>query len=566
MKAQLSENSNLPGPLPARMLNEFAYCPRLAYLMWVQGEWAESADTVDGKIKHRRVDQAPKRGKSEASAAQASEPIEKFHTRSVHLTSERLGLTAKIDLVEGEGDRVTPVDYKRGKRPHVALGAWEPERVQVCVQGLLLREHGYVSDEGILYFAGSRERVIVHFDDELVNRTLQLAEEMRRVVASEVLPPPLEDSPKCPRCSLVSICLPDEIRLLNQDSSEAAPARPLFPSDDNALPLYVQHQGSRVVKDSGLLRVLESDERVTEARLREVSQLVIFGGVQITASVIRELCTRGVPICHLSHGGWFYGLTHGMSHKNVELRQAQYAAAADRAKSLALARRFVEAKILNSRTLLRRNHSELGDEIIDGFKGDLRRATQVESIESLLGVEGTAAARYFGNFSGMLRPAADAVGAFDFACRNRRPPRDPVNALLSFTYALLTKDFTTVLFSVGFDPYLGFFHKPRYGRPSLALDLMEEFRPLIADSVVLTVINNGEVDRKDFILGMGGVGLTQGGRIQLIRAYERRMAQEIIHPVFGYRISYRRVLEVQARLLGRYLTGEIRNYPSFLTR
>ena len=557
--------SDLPGPLPARMLNEFAYCPRLAYLEWVQGEWADSADTVDGKFHHRRVDQEPKRRKAE-QAEQAEEPIERFHARSVHLTSERLGLTAKIDLVEGEGNRVTPVEYKRSKRPHIVQGAWEPERVQVCVQGLLLREHGYVCEEGILYFAGSRDRVVVRFDDELVNRTLQLAEEMRQVVTSEAMPPPLEDSPKCPRCSLVSICLPDEIRFLNKATDEENPPRPLVPSADDALPMYVQHQGARVVKDGGLLRVLEGEEKLAEARLREISQLAVFGGVQVTSSVIRELCSRGMPICHLSHGGWFDGITHGMFHKNVDLRRQQYAAAAAPEKSLSLARRFVQAKILNSRTLLRRNHSELPDDILDGFKGDLRRAGKAENVESLLGMEGTAASRYFAHFGGMLRPADGAVATFDFTHRNRRPPRDPVNALLSFAYAMLTKDFTTTLFSVGFDPYLGFFHKPRYGRPALALDLMEEFRPLLADSVVLTLINNSEIHPEDFITTWAGVALTQGGRMQFLNAYERRMRQEVIHPVFGYRISYRRVLEVQARLLGRFLMGEISEYPSFLTR
>jgi CRISPR-associated protein Cas1 len=166
----------------------------------------------------------------------------------------------------------------------------------------------------------------------------------------------------------------------------------------------------------------------------------------------------------------------------------------------------------------------------------------------------------------MLRPTDNEIGTFDFNQRNRRPPRDPVNALLSFAYAMLTKDFAVTLFSVGFDPYLGFFHKLRYGRPSLALDLMEEFRPLIADSVVLTLINNGEVRPEDFITTWARVALTQGGRMQVLAAYERRMRQEIIHPVFGYRISYRRVLEVQARLLARYLMGEISQYPSFLTR
>jgi CRISPR-associated protein Cas1 len=547
------------------MLNEFAYCPRLAYLEWAQGEWSDSADTVDGQFHHRRVNQEPKRRKPE-QAEEAEQPLEKIHARSVYLTSERLGLTAKIDLVEGEGNYVTPVEYKRGKRPHAAKGAWEPERVQVCVQGLLLREHGYVSEEGVLYFAGSRERVAVPFDDELVNRTLQLANEMRQTVTSEALPPPLEDSPKCPRCSLVSICLPDEVRFLNKAENHENPPRALFPAADDALPLYVQSQGVRVTKDGGLLRIFEGDQLLTQARLREVSQLSVFGGVQITASVIRELCSRGVPICHLSHGGWFYGITHGMFHKNVELRRQQYAAAEDREKSLRLARRFVQAKILNCRTLLRRNHSDLPDEVLEGIKGDLRRASRAESIETLLGVEGTAAGRYFARFDGMLRPVDSSVGAFDFAQRNRRPPRDPVNALLSFAYAMLTKDFATTLFSVGFDPYLGFFHKPRYGRPALALDLMEEFRPLIADSVVLTLINNGEIRPEDFITSWAGVALTQGGRMQVLTAYERRMRQEIIHPVFGYRISYRRVLEVQARLLGRYLMGEINEYPVFLTR
>jgi CRISPR-associated protein Cas1 len=185
-----------------------------------------------------------------------------------------------------------------------------------------------------------------------------------------------------------------------------------------------------------------------------------------------------VPICYFSHGGWFYGITHGMFHKNIELRRRQYAAAEDTEKSLSLARRFVQAKILNSRTLLRRNHSAVPVETLDGLKADLRRASKAENVETLLGVEGNAASRYFSQFGGMLRPADNKVGAFDFNSRNRRPPRDAVNALLSFAYSLLTKDFATTLFSVGFDPLLGFFHKPRYGRPALALDLMEEFRPL----------------------------------------------------------------------------------------
>jgi CRISPR-associated protein Cas1 len=250
----------------------------------------------------------------------------------------------------------------------------------------------------------------------------------------------------------------------------------------------------------------------------------------------------------------------------VELRRHQYEAATDPQRSLALARRFVRAKIANCRTLLRRNHPELSESLLRDLKADMDKAAEADRMDSLLGIEGTAAHRYFSAFGEMLHAGEDATTTFDFQQRNRRPPRDPVNAMLSFAYALLTREWTAVLQAVGFDPYLGFYHQPRYGRPALALDLMEEFRPLIGDSAVLTAINNGEMKAADFISAMGAVALTAAGRKKFIEAYERRMSQEITHPIFGYRISYRRVLEVQARLLGRYLAGEIPEYPSFTTR
>jgi CRISP-associated protein Cas1 len=156
--------------------------------------------------------------------------------------------------------------------------------------------------------------------------------------------------------------------------------------------------------------------------------------------------------------------------------------------------------------------------------------------------------------------------AFDVSGRNRRPPKDPVNALLSFVYSLLVKDLTVTLQAVGFDPLLGFFHRPRYGRPSLALDLAEEFRPLIGDSVVLTLINNGEVGASSFVSQAGASALTEAGRRSVLAAYERRLETEVTHPLFGYRVSYRRILEVQSRLLARTLLGEIEEYPNFCTR
>jgi CRISPR-associated protein Cas1 len=165
----------------------------------------------------------------------------------------------------------------------------------------------------------------------------------------------------------------------------------------------------------------------------------------------------------------------------------------------------------------------------------------------------------------MLR-TDDERGTFDLDGRNRRPPRDPVNALLSLCYALLTKDIAVTLANVGLDPLVGFYHQPRFGRPGLALDLMEELRPLIGDSVVITAINTGAVRRTDFLVYAGGVALEPAGRRRLIQTYERRMDQLVTHPLFGYRLTYRRLLEVQGRLLARVLLGELAHYPSFRTR
>ncbi len=549
--------------LPARMVNEFAYCPRLAYFEWVDGAFADNAETVEGRSHHRRVDAPPKQARSSDESESEERTI---HQRSVWLSSERLGVTAKIDLVEGSGNAVVPVDYKRGKRPHTAQGAWEPERVQLCVQGLLLKEQGYLCDRGVLYYVGSRERVEVPFDDDLIARTLELVEGMRTVTQATVAPPPLVDSPKCPRCSLVGLCLPDEIGWLRGCHEGESPVlRKLVPASDDALPLHVQTPGAKLAKDGDCLLIKDHDEVIGEARLVETSQVVLYGAVQVSTQVVQELCKRDIPLVYCSSGGWFYGMTSGLPHKHVELRRRQYAAAADPEGCLALARRFVQAKIANCRTMLRRNHRAVPEAIVQELKRDQVQAGAAESLASLLGIEGTAARRYFTEFGGMLKEAEPGA-RFDFDGRNRRPPRDPVNAMLSLLYAMLAREWTVVLHSVGLDPYLGFYHQPRYGRPALALDMMEEFRPLIADSAVLTAINNGEIRATDWIERMGTVTLTPEGRRRLIETYERRMGQELTHPVFGYQISYRRVLEVQARLLGRYLLGEIPEFPAIVTR
>lgn len=553
--------NNTPDLVPARMVNEYVYCPRLAYIEWVQADFAENYDVAEGRFRHRRVDEE----KGTFPEVIAAEDV--IHARSVMLSSPGEYLISKIDVIEGDATAVMPVDYKRGAVPDIPAKAWDADRVQLCAQGLVLRDNGYTCNGGAIYYVESKTRVPVEFNDALIAQTRQAITGVREMARKGVIPPPLEDSPKCFRCSLAGICLPDETNMLaGRVTPDSDALRRILPARDDALPLYVQMQGARIGKSGEVFEVRAKKEKVAEARIFETSHVAIFGNVQVSTQAIQEMCSRGIPLTLFTTGGWYYGSATGMAHKNVELRIAQYAASADQNKSLALAREMIAAKIDNCRTLLMRNHNDLSDKVSGELKRYSESARNTKEVSSLLGVEGMAARTYFSVFAGMLKNNAGESWSFDFNGRNRRPPLDPVNALLSYAYALLVKDITVTLFAVGFDPYLGFYHTLRYGRPSLALDLMEEFRPIVADSVVIWMINNRVLADEDFIKRGRAVALKSEARKKFIAAYERRLDALIIHPVFGYRISYRRVLEVQARLLGRFLTGEIAEYPSFRTR
>ena len=575
-------------PVPARMLNEVLYCERLMYLEWVQGQWADNYYTVDGKGVHKRVDRGKKPLQEPAPVAEDGEPLP-YTARSVWLTSEKLGLTAKVDLVDVEGDRVVPVEYKRGKKPDVPFGAYLPERAQLCAQVLLLREHGYQCDRGDIYYAKDRHRQPIEIEEELIATTLKAVARAREI-SQGTIPPPLCDSPKCNGCSLVGICLPDEVSALEQiepedvttsplqddsldvgddpwglaGSEPEKPVRRLFPARDDRLPVYVHEQGSSLRLQGERLVICRRDGTSEHARIGNTSHVALYGNVHVTSSALRTLMDRNIPVLFFTYGGWYQGRTVASDSKNVQLRIAQLEATQSPNLCLRLARGFVASKILNCRTLLRRNCTEPNPVVLSELKQLAKKARDADNLGSLLGIEGTAARVYFGQFTGMIK--VDHAGAFDLDGRNRRPPRDPINALLSYCYSLLAKELLIAVTAVGLDSMLGFYHSVHFGRHGLALDLMEEFRPVIADSVVINVLNTNVVQPDDFIRAANAVTLTNPARKRVLLAFERRMDQLVTHPVFDYRISYRRVLEVQARLLSRMLMGEIRFYPEFRVR
>lgn len=606
--------------LPARQLNEFVYCPRLFYLEFVEGIFVHNADTLQGAAQHKRVDKG--NGKLLAKDKESDEDL---HSRSVALFSESLGVTLKMDLVEGKsndtGDMVySPIEYKKGspKEDDDGRNLWDTDKIQLGLQIMLLRENGYPCEEGIIYYRETRQRVRFELDDETEQWIYDQIREARATAQAGQRPPPLEDSPKCPRCSLVSVCLPDETRMLREAADErhlpgsdqltldlpiplddnlqrnpfadypevrlprlkaGEDVRRLIAPDHDTRALYLNTPGTFLGKKGELLVAKEKGKPIGEFRLKDIHHAALFGPVQVSSGVIQALCEKDIPIAHFTLGGWFYGMTRGHALKNVFTRIEQFHHANDPVLALQIARLMVHGKIKNQRTLLMRNHVEPPRDVLRELKHATSAALHATSHASLLGIEGAAGRLYFGAFNGMLKPKysedsttdeesspAQLQFSFDFTKRNRRPPKDPVNALLSLGYALLSRDCTIAAWSVGFDPYVGMYHQPRFGRPALALDFMEEFRPLIADSTALNLVNNNVLKESDFVFAGDSVSLTPAGRKVFFKAYEKRIHSPVTHPVFGYQVSYRRAIELQCRLLAKYLTGEIEQYVPFTTR
>jgi CRISPR-associated protein Cas1 len=482
------------------------------------------------------------------------------------LSSERLGITAKLDLVEERGGAVYPIEYKRGCGPPGGDGLppyWDNDAVQVCAQGMLLEEDlGVPVPRGILYYIGSKTRVDVPLDDEPRARTLQAVQTIRELSDRDAPPEPLpaELRHRCFGCSLATVCQPEEtlyclgrqpLTLTPAEESAAGITRVLPQSGEGAV-LYLHEPGSHVGKRSEHLVVRKDGQEIQRTPIAAIRQVVVFGNVQVSTQALACLATLDVPVVYMTGYGRFIATFQPAPAKNVMLRVNQHRLFADPERALTLARAVVRAKIANQRTLLMRSlRSRSLDESVEGAENGrgsdepaaremadlLNRLERIADPAVLLGTEGQAAALYFSQFPRMIRVPSPGRG-FDFQARNRRPSRDPVNALLSFGYALLLKDCFSALCTVGFDPYCGFYHAGRHGKPSLALDLMEEFRAIIADSVVLTLINNGSVTPADFLVWREACQLTEVGREKFFNAYEQRRATIVTHPTFGYKMSY----------------------------
>ena len=540
--------------IPLSQINTYVFCPRRFYYESVEGHQVINEHVEEGKIKHTRVDTEMK-GRNERGVKVS---------RRQYLASDTLGVSGYLDLVEEKKGVSYPVEYKKA-----GTGNWLNDQVQLCLQGMLIEEStGAAVPHGYIYYIGSKRRRKVVFDDELRQISRDFVSDAESILQTRKIPEPVHDN-RCNGCSVRGICLPDEVAYLKELDDHPKRIKPALGIDNV---LYVDEQGCILKKTGERLLVVKEGETIRDIPLIHLGQVVLCGNISVTTPVMQTLLNEGIPIVYLSAYGRYQGVLMPQISRNSLLRVAQHRVADDPEKCLAFAKTFVYGKISNMRLMLQRRKWRSKTETdaegtsiessIEGMRKMRGRLPKAENLPELLGLEGNASADYFRSFSSMLNTEM----GFGFEHRTRRPPKDPTNALLSFAYSLLTADVISAIQIVGLDPYVGFFHQQTYGRPCLALDLMEEFRPIIADSVVVTLINNRQITPNDFTESHGGWFLKDLARKKFYAAYEKRKSETITHPVFKYKISFRRTLELQVRLLAKCLMGEIEIYTPLTVR
>lgn len=336
--------------------------------------------------------------------------------------------------------------------------------------------------------------------------------------------------------------------------------------------LYITSPEAYLAKEGENVLVLIGEETKFRIPVHNLEGIVCFGYTGASPALMHLCAEKGVALSFLSESGKFRARVSGRVNGNVLLRRRQYRLADSPEESVQLAKSFIFGKLFNCKCVLQRflrDHEGKGDTLAvqDGVKTlslQLQKAAQCRNTDTLRGVEGEGARSYYGVFDNLILEAKDF---FRFSGRSRRPPLDPVNALLSFLYTLLAHDCAAALETVGLDPQVGFLHRERPGRPSLALDLMEELRPYLVDRLVLSLINNRQADSRGFTTKeSGGVLMTAEARKEIITAWQNRKQEEINHPFLGEKIEIGLIPYAQALLLARHLRGDLDAYPPFLMK
>ncbi|MFZ5866718.1 MAG: CRISPR-associated endonuclease Cas4g/Cas1g [Thermodesulfobacteriota bacterium] len=563
---------------PARNVAEYAYCPRLFYFMEVEGLPHESVDVEQGRSLHSRVDR-PSQAPGNVGQEEYGPDRPKI-LRSLTLTSAALKLTATLDLAQVSGKKAVPIEYRKGRpkrsvrsvdaatadeiaRPGVE--PWPTDRIQLGLQAILLQDAGYTVNKVLIYYAAEKRKLTVRVDDQLKRDALDTLT-AAIACAQGPRPSPLVNDARCRGCSLEPFCLPEEINYLRDPREFDEPnPRVIWPLRDEDFHVVVQTVGAHVGVKGGSLRITDTGGgKLKEVPLASVGAFSIFGSVQVSTQALAALAARNIPIGFHSTAGRLVAMVDPLDAVSAQVRRAQIHKLDEPAHVLQLSRVLVRAKIANQRTLLMRNHAGLPQHVLGALSEQIQKVTRARSLDVLRGHEGIAARIYFEHFPGIFKGTAGEQ--FAARGRQRRPPPDPINSCLSMGYTMLAHECVSALRMARLEPSIGAFHVSRPGRPALALDLMEPFRPLIADSVAISAFNRGELQKGHFRQTAAGCLFTDEGRRAFFNAYGRRMDTEVTHPIFKYRLSYRRMISLHARMIAAWMIGEISTLHFLTTR
>ena len=530
--------------LKVSALHALAYCHRLFYLEEVEELYTQDAAVFAGRRLHVEL-----------------EKKEDEDWEDLYLESLELGLRGRVDALRTRNGLTIPYEHKRG-RSHRGENnepqAWESDKLQILAYACLIEKAlGITVPEGRIRYHAENVLVHVPLDDD-GRQWVQRAIEAARVLRSSTRRPPVTKNERlCSRCSLAPVCLPEEARLAHDQ--EWKPIR-LFPEDDERQIVHILEPGTRVGQTGEQLKISRRDHPPETIAIQQVQQVVLHSFSQISTQALHNCSDQGIGIHFISGGGRYMGSVDPRNG-SIQRRIRQYEALTQSEICLKLAQQLVHCRGQSQRKFLmrgKRGMNSASDRLqqqIKQMKAVLKQVPQTTSIPSLLGLEGNLAALYFEALRGLI--SEDVPPELQFDGRNRRPPRDRFNALLSFGYALLLKDVMNAILTVGLEPALGFYHQPRSQAAPLALDLMEIFRVPLVDMPVVASINRGQWQvKEDFEVRGQQVWLNDSGRRKFVALYERRKGESWKHPVTSYSLTYRRLLELEVRLLEKEWSGE----------
>lgn len=526
-------------------LHSLTYCERLYYLEEVEGLLVADERVYAGRSLHEELTAPDETGRER---------------RSLWLTSERLALYGRVDVLRTREGHPIPYEHKRGRSRRGAGGvpeAWPSDLVQLGAYALLLEETlGQPVREGRIRYHADQITVRVPITDALRTQVLAAIARAKALRTLTTRPPVTVEASKCARCSLAPVCLPEEERLIEGTTPE--PGR-LFPAHPDGEVVHVTTQGARIRRVGEQLLVEAPDAEPQALPVHTVGAIVLHGNVQLTTQALHLCASREVGVHWLTRGGRYLGgLAAGPA--TVQRRIRQYQALTDPARRLELARRLVAARLEGQlRFLLRATRGDAAKraaiaEELRAIRQQRAAVEQADTPETLRGYEGLAGRAYFAALPHLLSP--EVPETLRPRGRSRRPPQDPFNAVLSFGYALLYRSVLAAVLAVGLEPAFGFFHTPRSTAHPLVLDLMELFRVPVWDMVVIASWNRRQWDRvADFVTARDHVWLSATGRRKTIDLYERRLADTWKHPVLQYSLSYARTIELEVRLLEKEWSG-----------